>query len=179
MAGADQSRVDCPRTGHQVRDPEGPAGAEADDGAVRGALGGRSVLPAAARAASHQLPVDAAVPAGLRAHGADVRLDAHPDRHGPCGHPYRESDHGSTLTIGAGAVSVSDPDAGTRRASSAPVKILSKGAWPSVGPSAWYALPREHVSKLGTGTRASTLGHDGCGTGTRMVWRSRSMCTVQ
>ena len=45
MAGADQSRVDCPRTGHQVRNPEGPAGAEADDGAVRGALGGRCVLP--------------------------------------------------------------------------------------------------------------------------------------
>src|SRR6186997_2828677 len=104
MAGADQSRIDGPRAGHQVRHTEGPAGAEADDGAVRGALDGRSVLPAAARATSHQLPVDAAVPTGLHAHGADVWLDANADRHGPCGHSLRESDPGTTLTIRLGAL---------------------------------------------------------------------------
>src|SRR6476619_793961 len=104
MAGADQSRVDGPRASHQVRHTEGPAGAEADDCAVRGALGGRPVLPVDARAASHELPVDAAVPAGLHAHGADVWLDANADRHGPCGHSHRESDHGSTLTIRLGAL---------------------------------------------------------------------------
>ena len=106
VAGADQPGVDGPRAGHPVHHAQGPGAPEADSGAVPGALGGRPVLPDDARAASHPLPVDSAVRAGLHAHRADFRLDAHADRHGPGGHLRHGSGHKTTLTIRSGTTIV-------------------------------------------------------------------------